>query len=181
MSAEDLQALKENEEFLLNVKDEDFEDPDKVTEITKRLKDAQTTIHQKRHYREKVVELNEKLKTPPAPKPPETKAPEKKADEAPKGVDPVKALEFRQDHPELSKDVAKEILEGALAYGITPEEYLKKPMVQKYVQDQKTKEDVEDGSIAPGNRSGSEAEKKDWSSASQKDIEAERNRILQGQ
>ena len=179
MSPEELTALTEAEDFIANFKEEDLEDPDKASELAKRLKDAQTTVHQKRHYRDKAKTLETELTGLKNPKP-EVKKPEKKEEEAPK-EDPLVLIAFRQDHPELTKDVAKEIVDGARAYGVSPEEYMKRPMVQKYIKDNQTQEDVEDASVAPGNRSSSEIAKKDWSNASQAEIEAARNKILTGQ
>lgn len=184
MTPEDLTALQESEDFITNFKEEDFDDPDKTEELRKRLGQAKTTVHQKRHYRDKVTELTGKLKdagTPP--KPPKEEKPEEKKegeDAAPAPIDPVVALTFRQDHPELTKAVAEEVLAHALAYKITPEEALKKPMVKRFIEDNKDKEDIEDASIAPENRSGQGTERKDWSTASEKEIVAERNRVLQG-
>lgn len=188
MTEDELKALQESEEFISNFKEEDFEDPDKAEEIRKRLKDAQTTIHQKRHYRDKVKELStelEGLKKPGEKKPENPPKPSEEAGKEKKGetegqVDPFVALEFRQDHPELSKDAVKEVLDYAGVKKITPEEALKKPVIQQFIKSLQTEEDVEDASIAPGNRGSSGAEKKDWSNASQKEIEAQRNRIQYG-
>lgn len=180
MSQEELAEITASEDFILGFKEEDYDDPDKLAELKQHQEKLKTTVHQKRHYRDKVKELSEKK---PEPKP-EEKKPEKKEskkEDTPKGIDPIVAVEFRQDHPELSKEVAKEILEHSIAYGISPEEALKKPIIQKFIKDSQTKEDVEDAAIQPGNRSGSGIEKKDWSGASQAEIEAARNKILNGQ
>lgn len=176
MTPEELKAQQENEDFLLGLTDEDLTDPDKQEEIQKRLKDAQTTIHQKRHFRDKLEEI--KKATPPANK--EEKKPEKKADGAnDAGIDPYVALEFRQDHPELTREVVKEILDYAGAKKISPEEALTKPLIQKFIKDEQNKQDVDDASLPPGGRgAGSGIEKKDWSTASQADIEKQRNAIL---
>lgn len=182
MSTEELAALKESESFIENFKEEDFADPDKTEELRKRLADAKTTVHQKRHYRDKVGELSTKLKekdTPPAT-PPKVEKPEKKDDEG--DIDPQVANEFRFDHPELSKDVAKTVLKHAKAYKISPEEALKDPLMQKYVKEELDKKDIDDATITPGNRGGQgPGDKKDWSTASEKEVTAERNRIMQGQ
>jgi len=178
MTPEELQKQQENEDFLLALTDEDLTDPDKVEEINKRLADAKTTIHQKRHFREKLKAV-------------ETPAPEKKEEKKPvkdapandtSKVDAIVGIEFRQDHPELTKDVVKEILKYAGNSGITPEEALSSPIIQNYIKSEQTKEDVDGASIAPGTKgTGSGIEKKDWSTASQADIEKQRNKILNGQ
>lgn len=180
MAPEDLKILQESEEFIENFKDEDFEDPDKAEEIRKRLKDAQTTIHQKRHYRDKVKDLAKELET--LKKPPEEKKPEKK-EEKKEGsdsvhVDPIVALTFRQDHPEVPRAVVQEILDYAGVKQITPEEALKKSFIQTMIKEEKTKEDAEDAGISPTRKGAPEGGKKDWSNASEADVRAQRNKIL---
>lgn len=184
MTPEELKALQESEDFITNFKEEDFADPDKTEELRKRLADAKTTVHQKRHYRGKVTELETKLKekdTKPGEQKPGNAAPAQPAAEAKKDIDPYVKVSFRQDHPELSKEVAEVVFKHAVAFGIQPEEALKDPIVQKYVKENQNKNDVEDASIAPGNRSQTDLGKKDWSKATEAEIVAQRNKILQGQ
>lgn len=180
MTPEELKQQQESEDFLLSLTEDDMADPDKVDEINKRLADAKTTIHQKRHFREKLAELTKK---PADDK--EEKKPEKKEDAGAgntTSVDRTVAIEFRQDHPELSKDVVKEVLQYAKSAGIDPEEALTRPLIKTFIEKENNKADVDDASIAPGNKkAGTGAEKKDWSNASQADIEKQRNRILNGQ
>lgn len=183
LTPEQIAEIEQSEEFLLGFKDEDFQDADKVAELQKHLDRAKTTVHQKRHFREKVATLTQDLEKakggngsqPPKPKPGEeaqavadTKA----------GVDPIVALTFRQDHPELSKEVANEVIKHAGAYGITPEEALAAPIIKSYVEKQTNKEDVEDASIGESRNKGSGTEKRDWSGASESDVEAQRRRIM---
>lgn len=179
MSAEDLKALQASEDFIANFKDEDLADPDKAEELKKALAMGKTTVHQKRHYRDKVADLEKKLK-PEEKKPGEVK-PGEPAPVAKTEIDPYVKVSFRQDHPELSKEVAEEIFKHATAYKVSPEEALKNPIIQKYVKDNQTQNDVEDASVRPGNRSGAGVEKKDWSKASQAEIEAQRNQNMRGQ
>jgi hypothetical protein len=187
MTPEELKTLTDSEEFIVNFKEEDYEDPDKVEELRKRLQDSKTTIHQKRHYRDKVKELDIKVKELGDSKPPEKKPENKPSDKEGKDkgeteniVDPYKALEFRQDHPELSKEAAKEVLDYAGAKKISPEEALKKPVIQQYIKSLNDKEDIEGAQIPPKNKGASGAEKKDWSTASQAEIEAHRNKVSRG-
>ena len=182
MTPEELQAQTENEEFILNFSEEDSNDPDKVEKLQSLLKDAQTTIHQKRHYRTKFEEASKNAK----PLGSETTPPEKK--EEPKGtpaspengIDPVKKIEFRQDHPELSKEVVTEILDYAGAKKISPEEALKSSLIQTLIEKSHRQADVDDASIAPNRAPASDLGKKDWSNATQAEVEARRNQILNG-
>lgn len=177
MSPEEIQAITDAEEFVLNFKDEDYDDPDKFAELKEKQAQLKTTIHQKRHFREKVKELS--TQKPPAPTKPEEKKPEKKEEkEEAKGVDTATANEFRLDHPELPKEVAKRVIAHASAYNISPEEALKDPLMKKYVEDELNKKDIDDASTAPGNRSGTGPKQKDWSTASEADIQAQRNKVM---
>ncbi len=178
LSAEELAALEESEKFIEGFKEEDLDDPDKSEELKKHLKNAKTTINQKRHFREKVTTLEKQIQD--GTKKPDVPAKPKDGDDK-KSIDPTIALEFRQDHPELSKEVAKEIVEHAKAYGITPEEALAKPVMQSYVKSTQKKEDIEDASIGEGKKGGaSEIAKRDWSTASEAEIIAQRNKIQNG-
>lgn len=183
LSPEELTAQTENEDFILNFSEEDSQDPDKVEKLNELLKDAKTTIHQKRHYRSKFEEATKPPETPEVPKPEVPKTPETPAVPATPvtpedGVDPVKKITFRQDHPELPKEVAEQIFAHADAYKIDPEEALKSDLIQNYIENTKNSADVVDASIPPGGAPGSEVGKKDWSTASQTDVEAQRNKIL---
>lgn len=177
MTADELTQLQEAEKFLLEFKEEDLQDPDKAEELGKRLKDAQTTIHQKRHYRDQVNELKKNL--PPVKPAESAAAPEKKPAEeaAPEGVSRLAFVELRQEYPDLSKEVAKEILEYASAKKISPEDAMKSPIIQTMVREDKAKRDAEDASIASGQRSGTGAQPKDWSQATEAEVVAERQRI----
>lgn len=175
MTEEERTALKADEDFILNFKEEDKDDPDKVAQLDKALKNAQTTIHQKRHYRDQSGKLKGEIETLKKTTPP---TPPAKPEDTKKEVDSSVRLEFRQDHPELSKEVVKEIMDHAAAFGISPEEALKKPMMQKWIKDTQTSEDIDDASIVPGNTPGGALAEKDWSNASPAEMEKARNKIL---
>lgn len=179
LTAEQLAEIEESEKFILDFKDEDLDDPDKSAELKKHLDRTKTTIHQKKHFREKAANLEKELEPfKKAPKP----NPEKKPDQnnqPGKEDDRTLAVEFRQDHPELPREVALEVIAHAKAYGITPEEALAKPVIQSYIKSTQKQEDVDEGSPKPkGGGSGSGIEKKDWSNASEAEIEAQRRKIM---
>lgn len=178
MSEEDQQKLKESEEFILNFKPEDLETADDETKakLEDALKKAQTTIAQKRHYRGKWESVKPK---PGAPAAPATPAAPAAPASGPTGPDRDAETDFRLDHPELPKEVQKEVIKFARANGLTPEDALKNPIIDTYVKDAKKKASVEDATPGPteGGR-GSGPQAKDWSNASQADIVAERNRIM---
>ncbi len=184
MTDEERQALQASEEFILNFKDEDMDDEEKRGELQKALANARTTVHQKKHYREKVGELSTELKKftdkngdgngngneAPA-------APAAGADNAPQSV---AMIEFRQDHPSLTKEAVKEIFQYAAANKTTPDEALKSPVITAYLKSLETKADVEDASVAPNAPSATGIEKRDWSRATPKEIEAHRASIMAG-
>lgn len=178
LTAEQLAEIEESEKFILDFKDEDLNDPDKSEELKKHLDRTKTTIHQKKHFREKVTNLEKELE--PFKKP---KAPEKKPDQnnqPGKEDDRTLAVEFRQDHPELSREVALEVIAHAKAYGITPEEALAKPVIKSYIKSVQKDEDIDEGSPQPKGGGGSITgiEKRDWSNATEAEIQAQRNKIL---
>lgn len=178
LTAEQLAEIEESEKFILDFKDEDLDDPDKSAELKKHLDRTKTTIHQKKHFREKVNILEKELEPfKKAPKPTPEKKPDQNNDS--KDSDRTLAVEFRQDHPELPREVALEVIAHAKAYNITPEEALAKPVIQSYIKSLQKEEDVNEGSPKPkGGGSGSGIEKKDWSNASEAEIEAQRRRIM---
>lgn len=177
MTAEEKQQLEADEELILGTTDDDLTDPDKVEALTKAMKNARTTIHQKRHYRDKVAELTEKLKPAPA-EAPKKKDEEKKDEKKDSGVDRTTALEFGQDHPEFSKDLRKEIIEYAGALGIHPEKALEKSVVKQMIAAAERKEDVDEASSEPSKKGAPAPAKKDWGSATEAEIIAQRNKNL---
>lgn len=175
MTADELKALHDDEDFIANFSEEDKKDPEKVTQLNEAiLRSAQTTVHQKRHYRELA---KGKPATPAAPVTPAPKPTEQdKKDE--KKVDPQVATDFRLDHPELSKVQQLKVIAHAGAYNITPEEALKDPLMVQYIQSTNTQEDVEDASPAPKQGAGSGIGDRDWSNATPAEMEAARNKML---
>lgn len=179
LTAEQLTAIDESEKFILDFKDEDHDDPEKAAELKKHLATARTTIHQKKHFREKVATLEKELEPFKKPKnPPAKKEPDQNNNS--QDSDRTVAVEFRQDHPELPRAVALEIIAHAKAYGITPEEALVKPVIQTYIKSTQKEEDIDEGSPKPkgGGGSGSGIEKRDWSNATEAEIQAQRNKVM---
>lgn len=183
MTAEELKALHDDEDYITNFKDEDLSDPDKVTELAEKLKSAKTTVHQKKHFREKLEEEKKKPKAAGAAEPaaPANEPKKEKQDDA-GDENEIKesnaAINFRLDHPELSKEQTKEVLDHARAYKITPEDALKKPIIQKFIATSMAAEDAEEASVKPGNRSTAAIADKDWTNASKEEMEKARNKML---
>lgn len=187
MTQEELDALHGDEDFIANFKEEDKQDPEKVEKLNEALlRSAQTTIHQKRHYRTKLQDATkpadpQKPADPAAPanqKPAESTAQDKQDE---KKVDPNVATNFRLDHPELSKDQQLKVIAHAGAYGITPEAALEDPLMQSYISTTNTQEDVEGASPAPATPGGTGVADRDWSKATVEEVEAARNKILYGE
>lgn len=182
MTPEARAELQKNEDLIAGFKPEDLKDPAKAEELAKALASAKTTVHQKRHYRDKYTEATKpKPAAPAAPVAPAAGAPAAPAPAADKkGIDPIVALTFKQDHPELDRDVANHVIDHAAAYGVTPEEALKNPIVAKFVQGKIDEKAVGDAGIPPKPKASTAPARRDWSTASQAEIDAERNRILGG-
>lgn len=178
MTEDELAKLKEDEEFILNFKEEDKQDDKKVERLDEALKNAKTTINQKRHYRDKLAEVTKGKD----PKKPETPAvPPKKEGEAAveKKISPTDILNFRFDHNDIPKEVVDEIAEYAEYRKISLEEAMKTKVVQKMVQEAKRTEDVEDGVPPPSRRTGGQfVGDRDWSNASPEEMDKARNRIM---
>lgn len=174
MTTEELTALHADEDFIANFTEDDKKDPEKVTALNEAiLRSAQTTVHQKRHYRELAkAEKPPKKDETPAPKPTE----KDKKDE--KKVDPQVATDFRLDHPELSKAQQLKVIAHAGAYGIGPEDALKDPLMVQFIKSTNTAEDVDDASPAPGRRAGGAIGDRDWSNATPAEMDAARAKIL---
>lgn len=174
MTEEELTALHADEDFIADFSEEDKEDPAKVALLNEAiLRSAQTTIHQKRHFRTKATAAPAAPASPAAaPKP----TVQEKVDE--KKVDPQVATDFRLDHPELTKEQQLKVIAHAGAYGNTPEEALKDPLMAGYIAAGQVQEDVEGGSPAPGSQSGTGIADKDWSNATPVEMEAARNKML---
>lgn len=173
MTAEELTALHADEDFIAKFSEEDKADPEKVAQLNEAiLRSAQTTVHQKRHYRE----LAKAGKGEPAKKEEPVVTKQDKVDE--KKVDPQIATDFRIDHPELTKEQQLKVIAHAGAYSISPEEALKDPLMQGYIKNSTAQEDVEDASPSPTRKSGSGIADKDWSTASPAEMEAARNKML---
>lgn len=173
MTEEERAALAASEDFITNFKDEDFADEAKVEELKKALADSKTTVHQKRHYREKVGELTKTLSEKEG-----TTPPKKEEAAAPAAPAPSTAMiEFRQDHPGLTREAVKEIFDYAKVKGITEEAALETPIIKAMLKQMDTKEDVEDASVTPTAPSATGIEKRDWSTATPAEIAAQRAAI----
>lgn len=177
MTQEELTALHEAEDFITNFDESDLIDPDKSAELMEKLKSAKTTIAQKRHYRDKYQEVSKGGK-PTHPAKPEPVVPPQKTEDQKKEISSSERVEFRQDHPELPKEVVKEISDHASAYGISMEDALKKPIIQKYIKDVQDVEDIEGASVGPTHRPSSGVAEKDWSNASAEEMNQQRLKIL---
>lgn len=178
LTADQIAEIEKAEEFILGFKDEDYNDPDKLEELKQAQKKAVTTIHQKRHFRDKVTELEGKLK-PEKPGKPAVAAPAD--DGAKKGVDPVQVVTFRQDNPSYAKATVEEITRIAGAFGVSMEEAAATETGKAVIKSLENKEANADASIAPSRKSGTGLEKRDWSNATPAEMDAERHRILTSQ
>ncbi len=182
LSAEQIAEIEASDEFIVNFKDEDYDDPDKVEELRKHVANSKTTINQKRHFRDKVTKLEDQLKGDGSGKPPVKK--EEKPDNGKppvteqKGVDPVQIVTFRQDNPSLSKATVAEISRIAGAFGISMEEAAGTETGKAVIKNLENKESNADASLPPSRKSGTGLEKKDWSNASPAEIDAQRRKIM---
>lgn len=170
MTEEELKELNDAEEFISKFSEEDFQDTEKVEKLEAALKSAKTTVAQKKHFRELLKKAKDEN--------PEATVTTEKKEIKVEGIDPAVSTEFRLDHPELSKVQAKKVLEHAGAYKIDPEMALADPLMQKYIEGTNTREDVDDASPTPAVTGGGEIGTKDWSKATQAEMDAQRNKMM---
>lgn len=186
LTPEQIAAIDASDEFIVNFKEEDYDDPDKVEELRKHVENSKTTIHQKRHFRDKALKLEDQIKTgsgKPAEKK-EEKKPDNNgqpADGAAKVVDPTQIVNFRLDNPSYSKEVISEITRLAGAFGVSMEEVAASETGKAVIKNIESRNDNADATLPPARRAGTGIEKRDWSNATPAEIEAQRNLILTGQ
>lgn len=176
LSAEQLAVLEEEENFILNFKDEDWEDPEKAKRANALLmKNQKTTISQKRHFRTKAQKLEEQSKNGGQGGKENKDKNEKKETGA-----SAERLEFRQDHTDIPREAVDEIEKYAKAHNQTMEQALSGSLfLQSFVKQVKEKKKNESAGL--GGNSGRKPNAgggKDWSQASPQEIEKERNRIM---
>lgn len=189
LSAEAIAEIEASDKFIIDFKDEDYNDPDKVEELRKHMEISKTTIHQKRHFRDKVTKLEEQLKGngeggSGKPKVEEKKPTEKKDgqdNEKKTGVDPLQVVTFRQDNPSYTKEMVAEISKLAGAFGVSMDEAAGSETGKAVIKNLENKNNNSNASLPPSKKAASGLEKRDWSNASPAEIEAQRNKILNGQ
>lgn len=152
-AAADQEMSAEDEAFLLSINEEDVatlppEDIARLASLTKNLK---TTIHQKNHWKTKATSSEK----PPATTPPaETPKPSQTSSPASTDEDRTARIEFRQEHPELSKEDIAEIFALAKTRKITPEAALETPIVKAMLKDKADTKEVDDATPKPTPRVG---------------------------
>lgn len=170
MTDEERAAQKANEDFILNFKEEDMEDDDKRNELAEALKNAKTTVYQKRHYRQKLADYEKKnmpLADAPVQKPSEAKGADK-----PQVADNSRELviELRQDNPWMTKEVAQEVVRQAKANNESVTKTVQRPMVKDWLKKEKASAQAQDASVAPEQKGapseGDTIADRDWSKAS---------------
>ena len=181
LTPEQRKQLKEDEDFILNFKDEDANDPAKVARLEKIQADAnvlKTAIHQKNHFKTKLGKAGGGAA--PAPKP----AAKPSAPAAPAaGTEDERwnksaVTDFRLDNPSIPKDVVDSIVRFAKANNMKLDEAAADPVMKEIISKKKIATDVEDASISPsGRKPASPIASRDWSNASKAEIEAERLRM----
>lgn len=182
LTEEQRTQLKADEDFILNWKDEDADDPEKVARLEKIQKDAnilKTAIHQKNHYRNKVKGDGGKKPAPAAP----AAAPKAPAAAQTPAEDDrwskTAITDFRLDNPTIPKAVVDSVVKYAKANNMTLDEAAADPVMKKIISEKKTTAEVEDASInSSGRKPQSAIESRDWSNASRQEIEEQRLKMM---
>lgn len=178
LTAEQIEEIEASDKFIVEFTEDDYNDPDKVEELRKHMERSKTSIHQKRHFRDKAGRLEKELATKVPGKKENENPPAPKAEDKKSVVEPYQIVTFRQDNPSMSKETVAEISKLAGAFGISMEEAAASETGKAVIKTLENKESNADASIAPSRKTGAGLEKKDWSTASPAEMEAQRNRIL---
>ena len=174
---DDDEEQEKNEDFILNFKDEDMEDDEQRERLMEALKNAKTTVAQKRHFRQKLqdYEAGEQKKKPQ--KSSSAAKPTQAYDDSPTLI-----VELRQDNPWMTKEVAAEVVRQSKLNGESLAKTVKRPMVAAWLKKEKEAKQVDDATITPtrkGAGSNGNVEKndanRDWSNATKEEIERQRN------
>lgn len=173
LSADELKAQQQNEDFIANFKEEDLADEEKSKQLKDALKTAKTTVAQKRHYRTKYQEAT---KPKAAEKPNEQPTKPAASDDSKEVI-----LELRQDNPWMSKETAAEVVRLSKANNESVEATLKRTYVASWLEKEKNAADVESASVTPKRNGGGAADSmgdKDWSNATPEEMEKKRLEIM---
>ncbi len=164
------------EEFVKNFKEEDWADPEQVTKLQEAHKALKTTIAQKNHWRTKATDKTKtETPAPTVPNPQGAAAPTSVTDQS---TEQLQRIGFRQDHPDLPKEAVDEVFLYAKAHKMDPEEALKRPAIQSYVQTLKNNAAIAGASPKPSGPSKIDAGAVDWGKADSKTVNATREQIM---
>lgn len=152
--------------------EKDLEDPAKRAEAVALLKKAKSAIKQRAIWKKRALKAGhgKEKQTPPA-------ANLKKKTSVSKGNEVLEAAtklneltNFRLDHPDLPRKMVSEIQKYASANEMTLEKALRRPLIQRYVNDKALKERLSKASISSGHRSTQTKPTKDWSKATPQEV-----------
>ena len=185
MSAEELVEMQTAEEFVQNwnkesksIKDATDED---IATLEKSVKLLATISHQKKHFREKVIDLEKKLKDA---KPGDTKPTAPKEDVPAGDVIDEKYLKIELRQEGYTNEQAKKIVDAMKVAGLkTIEELQSSEIFKPFLEKMKDDDAVEDASFGKTTKPKTPlaSDNFDWSKATPAQIEAHRNKVMTGQ
>lgn len=166
----------EEEAFLLSINEDEVATlpPEDIARLATLSKKFKTTIHQKNHWKEKASSTEKPpANTPPAETPKAPQASSTSTDD-----DRAAKIEFRQDHPELTKEDIAEIFALAKARGITPDKALETPIVKAMLKDKASTNEVDDATPKPNARVAKTPKEPDISTMDAKQFREHRDKLL---
>jgi hypothetical protein len=158
--------------------EEEDTDPEDEDDIEALKTKAKTLSHQKALYRDKYKKAQQEVEDlKKKTNPPESKTPQKKQDAF--KIESGERAEFRQDHPDLTREDVNEIQAFAESHKIPLEEAVKKPMVQAFLDKQREKRDLDDGTPSSSRSGTSKRETNvDWMNMDEASFKKKRQNIL---
>lgn len=159
--------------------EQDLEDPEKRKLALAELKKSKSALKQRRIWKERAIKAGwEKNKQQ---KPPVKKTKKSAAYESQAAVVEARQLNdltnFRLDNPGIPRKMVSEIQKYAVAHEMTMEQAMKRPLIQRFVNDKKLRARLSKASPNSRHRDSQTASPKDWSKATPAEVTAHRAEI----
>lgn len=176
---DDDEELEDLEDEILEMNEEDLKNPENQKKALDALNKAKSVISQKKVWRDRAIKAGYSKDNPPKKETPAPKAPAPQQSQQ-NQPDTSDRLEFRLDHPDVSRRQMDQIEKYAKANGINLEKAYKQPLIQRFLKDSKKKEDLLNSSPTSQHRGTPTTPPKDWAKATRADVEQRRREITQG-
>jgi len=159
--------------------EKDLDDPEKRKNVLALIKKSKSAMKQRAKWKARALKAEKDKEKPSSAKPPKKVSSGTKNQEAIENARRYERNEFRLDHPDIPRRMVDEIQKHAIAHGMTMEKTLRRPLIQRFVNDKKLKERLSKASPSSRHRSPQSAPTKDWSRATSAEVAAHEAEIRQ--